>query len=161
MLKPQYLTYESIHEKDFSVWTSEYSDRPLPRREYSVRKDYNILSGIHRITILNDGWIHEQDNTKVIRSKKGSKTSISKEIGINKYMALKNFDISAGEAYWEKTKRFWKEVRLAWRSVSKEYKSFRVLPKKDGKVMFQQMFEYADKSNEKSDKEIRDFTRKR
>ena len=56
----------------------------------------------------------------------------------------------------EKTNKFWKEVRSAWQEVEKDYKAFKVVPKKDGQVMFMQMFELADKADTMSVKECRD-----
>ena len=66
------------HEDEFSFWLSEASARPLPRREYSVRKDYNLLLTTHRITILHSGWYHEQDSMKVSINESSQEANISK-----------------------------------------------------------------------------------
>ncbi len=147
------------HESDFSVWLSEASARPLPRREYSVRKDYKLLLTTHRITILHSGWFHEQDSMKISINRSSKRQILAKEIGINQYQALKNFDISEGQKYWEKTNKFWKQVRLAWQDVEKKYSSYNVVPKKDAQVMFMKMFELADKADSMSVKECRDKAR--
>ena len=60
--------YEAIgkwmHTGNRSAWTGENSWRPLPRREHSVRDDYGVMEGFHRIVITPTGWIHEQNNWK-------------------------------------------------------------------------------------------------
>jgi len=43
--------------EDHSTWHSENTWWPLPRREFSVRNDYNVLSGSNRHTITPTGWV--------------------------------------------------------------------------------------------------------
>ena len=50
-----------------TFWQNTAGMAPLPRREYSVRDDYNILKRTNRIILTNNGWVHEQDNQKIIR----------------------------------------------------------------------------------------------
>mgnify|MGYP006197439051 CR=1 FL=1 len=47
-----------------STWISDETWRPLPRREFSVRKDYEVLVGTNRHTITPDGWLQEENNLK-------------------------------------------------------------------------------------------------
>ena len=49
-------------------------------------------------------------------------------------MALKTSIYQKVMQYWKKTNKFWKEVRSAWQEVEKDYKAFKVVPKKDGQV---------------------------
>ena len=56
------------HFKSHSEWNSHHGYRPLPRRERSVRSDYNVLDGKNRITVMSNGWVHEQDNLKRVVS---------------------------------------------------------------------------------------------
>src|SRR5690606_26599763 len=60
------------HRYGVATWTSDRSWRPLPRREYSARKDYNALNVENRHTIVPAGWTHEQDNTKTLRNGDGT-----------------------------------------------------------------------------------------
>jgi hypothetical protein len=53
------------HFGNYSTWTGGEGWRPLPRREYSVRDDYQVLIGSNRHTITPTGWVHEQQNNKV------------------------------------------------------------------------------------------------
>ena len=60
--------YESwgkwTHEGNRSAWTSKDTCRPLPRREYTKRSDYDILRAVNRHVITPEGWVHEQENRK-------------------------------------------------------------------------------------------------
>jgi len=103
-----------------STWTSERTWRPLPRREYSKRKDYQLLNVENRHTITPQGWTHEQDNTKVIR-KNGEDTILVREFGFNDYRRITGFNFSPGLDYWEATSPFWALVRKRWdRELNKE-----------------------------------------
>ena len=60
--------------------------RPLPRRESSVRDDYDVLIGHNRHTIVPSGWVHEEENYKVVLDGHGNVDNglpyLSKELGI-------------------------------------------------------------------------------
>src|SRR5262245_27295007 len=47
------------HNASFSTWISGDTWRPLPRREWSVREDYQLLLGTNRHTINPSGWTQE------------------------------------------------------------------------------------------------------
>ncbi len=109
--------YESVgrwrHEGAYSSWQSDVTWRPLPRREYSKRKDYDVLLAVNRHTITPWGWAHEQDNTKWDRASTDH-PYVARELGINEYRRITNFDFSPARAYWERTAGYWKGVRAAW-----------------------------------------------
>jgi len=54
------------HEGGVSTWLSDETWRPLPRREFSVRKDYEVLVGTNRHTITPQGWLQEENNLKLV-----------------------------------------------------------------------------------------------
>ena len=99
----------------YASWFSEASLRPLPRREHSVRDDYNILEGEHRITISPTGWIHEQHNRKVNRHK-NLDTYVAQEIGFTRYERITDPDLSAAEESWQKVGPYWAAVRATWKT---------------------------------------------
>jgi hypothetical protein len=103
------------HRYGVSTWTSERTWRPLPRREYSKRSDYQLLNVENRHTITPQGWTHEQDNTKVMR-KNGKDIILVREFGFNDYRRITGFDFSPGLDYWEVTSPFWALVRKRWDS---------------------------------------------
>jgi hypothetical protein len=64
---PRYQGYGNwIHLPNFSSWEGNETWRPLPRREYSTRSDYDVMIGTNIQTITPTGWVHEQNNKKVI-----------------------------------------------------------------------------------------------
>jgi len=102
------------HDGQRSVWTAEPVWRPLPRRESSVRDDYQVLAGGHRLTVLPTGWVHEQDNEKRTLADGALGASRAREIGVNRYERIRAFDFSAADAYWEATAGFWAAIRAEW-----------------------------------------------
>ncbi|MEM1262782.1 MAG: DUF6607 family protein [Pseudomonadota bacterium] len=109
---------EWVHNGNVSYWESNNTWRPLPRREYSVRSDYHVLSGTNRHTITPNGWIHEEDNLKTVLNADGSLRAetpyLAREAGLNRYDLIVDHDFGAGDEYWEKTAGFWADVRGAW-----------------------------------------------
>ncbi len=102
------------HKYGVSTWTSERSWRPLPRREYTTRSDYQLLNGENRHTITPQGWTHEQDNTKVARSAENTDTVLVREFGFNEYRRITGYDFSPALTYWQSTAPFWAMVRTHW-----------------------------------------------
>lgn len=102
------------HEYGAPTWTSDRSWRPLPRREYTQRQDYNALNVENRHTITPGGWTHEQDNTKVLREGERTAHTLVREFGFNDYRRIDGFDFSPAYAYWQRTADYWAAVRSGW-----------------------------------------------
>lgn len=102
------------HHYGVSTWTSDRSWRPLPRREYTVRNDYNALNVENRHTVTPIGWTHEQDNTKVIRQGEKTEKILVRESGFNDYRRVDGYDFSPAYAYWKATAPYWAQVRAMW-----------------------------------------------
>jgi hypothetical protein len=104
------------HQDGVATWTSDRGWRPLPRREYSVRDDYNALSVENRHTIVPGGWTHEQDNTKMLRAADGTSQPLVREFGFNDYIRLEpgQFDFAPAYDYWRDTAGYWARVRARW-----------------------------------------------
>ena len=103
-----------IHDDGASTWTSDLSWRPLPRREYTQRSDYNALAVVNRHTITPGGWTHEQFNTKVLRKPDGSVQEVAREFGFNDYQKDTDVDFGPAYRYWEATAGYWARVRAHW-----------------------------------------------
>jgi len=102
------------HRYGHATWTSDRTWRPLPRREYTTRDDYNALNVENRHTITPSGWTHEQDNSKVVRRNGRTERVIVREFGFNDYRRNADFDFSAAYAYWDRTSAYWARVRATW-----------------------------------------------
>lgn len=115
--------YESIgrwvHRGEISEWTSADTPRPLPRREHTKRKDYEIVSGINRHTLTPWGWAHEQDNTKV-QLRDGNRVPLARESGLNTYRRVTDFDFQPALTFWSGEAPFWKQVVSAWEDVQQQ-----------------------------------------
>ena len=150
---PRYESYGRWeHFGNVSTWQSAPTWRPLPRREFSVRKDYQVLIGTNRHTITPTGWVQEEDNLKVVLDDGGRPIAqqpvLAKEIGLNRYERLTGFDDSAGRRYQARTDPFWGEVRAAWDDVAAENERFTLRAAPDRGQLFVPLFEYAEKLDE-------------
>jgi len=128
------------HEGGLSTWISAETWRPLPRREFSVRKDYDVLVGTNRHTITPTGWVQEENNLKLSSS---SKKFLAREYGVARYERIKDYDFSPGESYYKRTEPFWAEVRAAWRELEEGRGRFSVRAPVDQAQLFVPFFEYA------------------
>lgn len=143
--------YESIgrwvHTGSFSTWESDTTWRPLPRREFSVRDDYQVLAGTNRHTITPSGWVQEEDNLKLVLDAQGEPREelpyLAREAGLARYELLRDFDVSAGDAYWERSGPFWKLVREDWEERLTDSRALTLRSEVDGERLFELMFEYA------------------
>lgn len=165
---PRYESYGAwSHENNYSSWQSQLTWRPLPRREHSVRDDYDILEGTNRHTILPFGWVHEQENLKrVLHPRTGSNsaqqtyTFLAKELGVNRYQRIVGHDFSAGDEYVKKTDAFWRDVREAFDKAITSNGGIKLKTKVDNTPLFAPLFEYADaltKGKTVDPKEQREF----
>lgn len=109
------------HSASFSTWQSAETWRPLPRREWSVRDDYQVLVGTNRHTISPTGWIQEENNLKTVlteaRAIDSSRPYVAREYGVARYERIRDADFAQADAYYSKTKQFWDQVRDAWAQV--------------------------------------------
>lgn len=99
------------HAHGVSQWVSESTLRPLPRREHSVRQDYDALISINRHVLTADGWVHGQDNLKWQQQ---ADRVIAHESGLNHYRRDDQFDFEPALRYWAQTARYWAAVREHW-----------------------------------------------
>ena len=131
--------YESfgrwVHADGISTWKSGETWRPLPRRESSVRDDYDVLVGTNRHSITPNGWVQEEENLKVRLSDErqwrantdlASHKVLAKEIGLNRYERIEGFDFSPAQIYWENTSEFWDSVKTEWEEILSTRKSYSI-----------------------------------
>ena len=137
-----------VHVDGKHYWES-ITDAPLPRREYSKRSDYNVMQRKNRHEITDYGWVHEQDNIKILRN--NDEKIIAEEKGWNKYVKTEDSKCQAAKDWWVKNENYWREVRNAWNDFynSKETISFH--KSVDKKPMFSGFFELGEKAEETPD----------
>ena len=142
------------HDGVLHSWQSDNCPRPLPRREHSVRKDYNVLEGFHEITITPNGWVHLQNNRKLQVDPDGKRTYLGAELGVNRYEEITKPELApAFNKYWEKTSSYWKDVRDTWTKTMADRASFTLRDEDDeGGKLYAEHFGYAGEL-EKADKQ--------
>lgn len=145
---PRYQGASEWVNTDGRTFWQNTTDAPLPRREYSVRNDYNILRRTNRIVINDKGYVHEQDNQKIIR-KDGSDKVLVEEKGLNTYVRVADSKCNAAKAYWQKNSEYWAKVRTAWESYIATHSSITLKDKVGNKVLHQYLGELGREYSEK------------
>ncbi len=137
------------HNPAFSTWISAETWRPLPRREFSARDDYQVLLGTNRHTVLPAGWVQEENNLKLVLAANGEPDAAlpyrSREYGVARYERIAGFDFSAGREYFERTEPFWALVRAAWAARVAASGGYTLQKHVDRGGLFMPFFEYAQK----------------
>jgi len=113
---PRYESWGRWSHDGADRWTSADTYRPLPRREYSKRKDYEVVAGTNSHILTVNGWAHEQANTKLHLTSDGNKP-IARENGLNTYVHDDKFDFSPAEKYWASHQEFSNLVASEWEEV--------------------------------------------
>ena len=144
--------YEAIgrwtHTQGVSFWQSDDRRRPLPRREFSVRDDYQTLFGSHRITITPHGWTQEEDALKLVLDDRNNprfeQPYLAREAGLSRYDRIVGYDFNAGDEYWRNTGPFWSRVRDYWATLYRNESAFHFVKSVEGVPLFMAMFNMAD-----------------
>lgn len=136
------------HSPSFSTWLSADTWRPLPRREWSVRDDYQVLIGTNRHTVEPTGWVQEENNLKTVltgeRAIDPSNPFVAREYGVARYERIRDADFAGADRYFEKTKAFWDQVRDAWADVFAKQGSATLRGPVDKLGLFAPLFEQAN-----------------
>ena len=139
-----------VHIDGKSFWENTTS-APLPRREYSKRNDYNVLLRGNRQEITKKGWVHDQDNFKIIREKGKKDEIIAMEKGINNYLRVNEKKCQAAKEWWEKNSKKWSHVRNSWNKVFSENKDISLKSEVKETKLYEYLF--SDKMNNKNEME--------
>lgn len=132
------------HEANQSVWQSETTWRPLPRREYTHRDDYDVLVAVNKHIVTANGWYHEQDNYKLDLQRNTAEPVIAREYGFNSYLPAKAPELVLASDYMHETEIFWETVRNWWEHNEKRYASLQIKSSYSDRKMYEAMFELAD-----------------
>lgn len=102
-----------IHADGKTYWENT-TDAPLPRREYTTRSDYNVTVRNNRHEIVKEGWIHDQDNKKVVRKDGRPDIVLAEEKGYNTYTRVDDSRCKAAQEWWAANHSVWDKVRREW-----------------------------------------------
>ena len=148
-----------VHVDGKSYWENT-TDAPLPRREYSQRNDYNITVRGNRQEITKDGWVHDQDNSKVIREEDKEDIVVAKEKGYNFYKKVDDSKCLAAASWWIENYSKWETVRSKWNEIYSRKSNLELHSKVDGKPLYSYLFDDAMVDKEIINKTIESFINK-
>ena len=135
-----------IHVDGKSFWENT-TPAPLPRREFSKRKDYNVLLRSNRHEITNYGWFHGQNNEKVDRINSSEEEVLAFEVGYNYYKRVANDKCKYAKEWWLENEKKWEIVRNIWTEIYSQNKNLSLKSEYNGK----RLYEYLLFSNEYND----------
>lgn len=131
------------HENGISSWTSNPTWRPLPRRDSTTRDDYDVVVATNRHAITPKGWVHEQDNAKLILG--DTPHYLAREIGVNTYKKFDDFSIEVGESYIDATRAFWSAVQQEWAQFEQEHDVFGLTLIGEPEPLYEGLLDIAEK----------------
>lgn len=138
--EPRYQGFSQFVNLDGKIIWQNTTDAPLPRREYSVRNDYNILKRTNRLNITDSGYLHEQDNQKIIRNN-GTDRLLVEEKGHNSYKRIDAKECTTAKEYWEKNAGYWGKVRTIWADYIATHDTISLKTKIDGKLLHEYLID--------------------
>jgi hypothetical protein len=142
-----------VHVDGKSYWENT-TDAPLPRREYTKRQDYDVTIRTNRHEITKDGWIHDQDNDKVIRKDGEVDFVLAQEKGLNTYLKVDDSKCKSAQDWWKENKAMWQLVRNNWDNVFAENKDLELNHKVEDKRLYQYLFDLEPTTKNKEIKKI-------
>ena len=125
------------------TWAPPHEWRPLPRRDMTTRNDYHTINAVNRHVITPLGWVHEQDNDKLVLSS-GVPVLLAREVGVNTYERDSDFPVNVALDYWAGTADFWAEIRDEWTRVASEAPAFGLTLQGETEALYVPLLELAE-----------------
>lgn len=147
-------TWVHVDGKDY--WEST-TDAPLPRREYTKRSDYNVTKRKNRHEITDNGWVHDQDNAKIIRKDGEKDIILAYEKGYNTYVKVDDSRCQAARDWWKENDEKWAKVRGKWNEVFARNQDLSLKEKVDFKALFKHLFDEEVNTEEEINSTIEKF----
>lgn len=148
-----------LHLDGKSYWENT-TPAPLARREYTTRSDYNVLLRGNRQEITDYGWLHDQDNHKIIKEEGKEDILLAKEKGYNTYVKVDDSRCKAAANWWKENTAKWELVRAKWDNVYARNKDLSLEEKVDNKVLYKHLFNDEVTEKEQIDPIIESFVKK-
>ncbi|MCO7186030.1 hypothetical protein NH341_11370 [Tenacibaculum sp. XPcli2-G] len=148
-----------VHVDGKSYWENT-TDAPLPRREYTKRSDYNVTERGNRHEITNYGWLHDQDNKKIIREEGKKDIVIAHEKGYNTYVKVDDNKCKAAQDWWKKNSVKWQKVRSKWDEVYGRNTNLSLETKVNNKPLYKHLFSEKVSEEQQINETIESFVKK-
>ena len=144
------------HSASFSTWLSGETWRPLPRREWSVRSDYQALLGTNRHTVTATGWLQEENNLKAVLAAAGAfdarRPYAGREYGVARYERLRPAPTSPRPtAITRRRARSGTVVAGEWEAAFRRQGTITLRGPVDKLGLFRPLFERADRMAQASE----------
>lgn len=156
---PRYEGSASWVHVDGKHYWEDTAPAPLPRREFSIRDDYNVTLRTNRHELTDFGWVHDQDNQKILKTEEGNELILAEEKGYNTYTKVDDNKCKAAQDWWSNHNEYWADVREEWQSIFDNKKDITLEKSIDDKPLFMHMFELQDQAynDRKIKKQIKTF----
>ncbi|WP_435263378.1 DUF6607 family protein [Tenacibaculum sp. nBUS_03] len=148
-----------VHIDGKSYWEST-TDAPLPRREYTKRSDYNVTERGNRHEITSYGWLHDQDNKKIIRKEGSKDVVLASEKGYNTYVKVPDSRCKGAQDWWKKNTGKWKLVRNKWNEVYGRKSNLSLESKVKNKPLYKHLFSDKITQEKEINEAIESFVKK-
>ena len=145
-----------VHVDGKSYWENT-TPAPLPRREFSKRSDYNVTLRGNRHEIIDEGWIHDQDNKKIQKDYAGNESVLAHEKGFSTYTKVPDAECKAAVDWWMKNSNKWKMVRDKWDLIYSNNKDLALKSVVDDKKLYSYLFSPKTDSKNEIDSTIEMF----
>lgn len=143
---PRYQGYATwVHVDGRHFWHSK-AISPLPRREYAHRSDYNVLQRNNRIELTDYGWVHEQDNAKIIRTEERDSLLVE-EKGFNRYRRQGDEQCKKAMEWWGENKGYWALVREQWEQLYTKKQGVKLAAKVADESLWEALFALGDENS--------------
>jgi hypothetical protein len=144
---PRYQGMSSWVNTNNELFWINTTDAPLPRREYTIREDYNVLNRTNRIIVSNKGYMHEQDNKKIIRRAGQPDSILAYEKGYNNYVRMPDEACKGAQAFWTREKAaFWADVRAVWAEMMNKANRIKVSDSIDDLLLYEALDKVEDQN---------------
>jgi len=148
-----------VHLDGKSYWENT-TTAPLPRREYTQRSDYNITLRGNRHEITNYGWVHDQDNSKILRQNGKEDFILANEKGYNTYKKVPDARCKVAKEWWIANTSKWEMVRNKWNEVYGRNTNLTLETKVDNKPLYKHLFSEEVTTKEEMENIIESFVKK-
>ena len=95
----------------------------------------------NRHEITEYGWVHDQDNQKVLREAGSPDVIIADEKGYSTYVKVDDSKCQAAQVWWKKNHSKWRLVRTKWDEVYGRHKDLELKSKVENKVLYKYLFD--------------------
>lgn len=145
-----------VHVDGRHFWESN-ADAPLPRREYTKRSDYNVLNRNNHHEVFDWGWIHNQDNKKVVRNDGEADKVLVEEKGIEYYKKVDDGKCIAAQNYWKEYSPLWASVRKTWDERLSKNTDLEVTPNVDDTHLYMKIWDLKPSQTKEAQTQVNNY----